>query len=87
MDPNATNAQQALVENKDLFYLTSSSAIALDFPSSCFILFLVIRGTVTYKASGLTLWLLIALFAGILCFGVANVFLLIGSHKLIQANE
>ncbi len=79
--------QAFLQQNKFQFYLCQYSAIILDGAASMFVLFLCVRSFVAYKARGLLLGLLIALFVAIASFVLGNIAQVTGYSRLINASE
>ena len=73
-------------QNKGLIYLTSSTILILDLPTSLFLTFLIVIAVTKYKAKGPSLWLLIALNVGIFSFASVNVFFLIAIRQYLDSS-
>jgi len=62
------------------------SAICIGIPSTIFMLYLLIRGMHTYKANGLSLWLLFLLFLAT-ALNIVTIFVFVYTKNLIEAND
>ncbi len=80
------NTQSFLLQNKFQIYLCQYSAIVLDGTTSMFVLYLCLRSFYTYKARGLLMGLLIALYVAVTSFVLGNLAQVTGFSRLMNAN-
>ena len=81
------NTQAFLQHNKFQIYLCQYSAIVLDGTTSIFVLFLCLRSFFTYKARGLLMGLLFALYVAITAFVLGNIAQVTGFTRLMNASQ